>query len=99
MLRNLRKVSFFLIVLAFAACTNQKKQNYSEAEISEASEKLNQYFEEQFEIEVQESPMMQTQLGRKTNYGKWDDFSHLRYADELKEARKRKDYLDKKFIK
>ena len=95
MLRNLRKVSFFLIVLAFAACTNQKKQNYSEAEISEASEKLNQYFEEQFEIEVQESPMMQTQLGRKTNYGKWDDFSHLRYTDELKEARKRKDYLDK----
>ena len=92
---NLRKVSFFLIVLALAACTNQKKQNYSEAEISEASEKLNQYFEEQFEIEVQESPMMQTQLGRKTNYGKWDDFSHLRYVDELKEARKRKEYLDK----
>ena len=94
MLKNLRNLVVFLTILALASCKNQQGESYSEAEITEASEELNQYFEEQFEVEVQESPMMQTQLGRKTNYGQWDDFSHLRHADELKEARKRKEYLE-----
>ncbi|UAB83905.1 DUF885 domain-containing protein [Zunongwangia sp. SCSIO 43204] len=94
MLKNLRNLGVFLTILAFASCKNQQGESYSEAEITKASEELNQYFEEQFEVDVQESPMMQTQLGRKTNYGQWDDFSHLRHADELKEARKRKEYLE-----
>ena len=39
--------------------------------------------------------MMQTRLGRKTNYGKWDDFSHLKYAEDLKKAKSRLEYLKK----
>ncbi|WBL26842.1 DUF885 domain-containing protein [Zunongwangia sp. HGR-M22] len=94
MFRNFRFAGTVLLVLAITSCNNEKQGDYSEKEIAEASSKLNRYFEDQFEIEVQESPMMQTQLGRKTNYGKWDDFSHLRYADELKQARERKNYID-----
>ncbi len=37
------------------------------------SEKLNAWFEDQFEAGVARSPMTQTFLGRKTNYGEWDD--------------------------
>ncbi|MDN3593561.1 DUF885 domain-containing protein [Zunongwangia endophytica] len=95
MFRNLRIIGAAFAILAISSCKNQKQAEYSEEEIAEASTKLNQYFEDQFEIEVEESPMMQTQLGRKTNYGKWDNFSHLRYAKELKQARERKDYIDK----
>ncbi|WBL21300.1 DUF885 domain-containing protein [Zunongwangia sp. HRR-M8] len=94
MFRNFRFAGTVLFILAITSCNNEKQGDYSEKEIAEASSKLNRYFEDQFEIEVQESPMMQTQLGRKTNYGKWDDFSHLRYADELKQARERKNYID-----
>ncbi len=37
------------------------------------SQQLNQWFEEQFEAGVARSPMTQTFLGRKTNYGQWDN--------------------------
>ncbi|MGA8855130.1 MAG: DUF885 domain-containing protein, partial [Christiangramia sp.] len=56
---------------------------------------LNQYFEKEFQKEIEESPMTQTQRGMKTNYGKWDDFSSAKYAEDLEQAKKRLDYLDK----
>lgn len=37
------------------------------------SERINAWFEEQFEASVARSPMAQTFLGRKTNYGQWDN--------------------------
>ncbi len=90
------KSGILLMVFAFvlSACKNEEK-TYSEAEIAAASLDLNDYFDEQFERDVAESPMMQTRLGRKTNYGQWDDISHLKYAEDLKKAKERLEYLEK----
>jgi len=74
---------------------NDKNGDYSEEEIAEHSENLNEYFETKFQEDVADSPMMQTRLGQKTDYGKWDDFSHLKYAEDLKKAKNRLEYLKK----
>ena len=46
------------------------------------TEKINQWFEDQFEAQVMRSPMYQTFLGRKTNYDKWDDVSDERAQED-----------------
>ncbi len=80
--------------ISFTSCKDDKgSENLSQEEIAEASAEFNQYLDEEFEKDVQESPMMQARLGRKTNYGKWDDFSHLKYAEDLQKARERRKYL------
>lgn len=78
------------------SCKDQKEtENFSTADKEEASAELNEYFEKQFQEEVSESPMMQTQMGLKTDYGQWDDFSHKRFAKELEQAKSRLEYLEK----
>jgi uncharacterized protein (DUF885 family) len=86
-------LSIALLVLMISC--DDKNGDYSAEEIAEHSEKLNEYFEAEFQKDVADSPMMQTRLGQKTNYGKWDDFSHLKYAEDLKIAKKRLEYLKK----
>ncbi len=60
---------------------------------------INAWFEEQFEADVARSPMTQTFLGRKTDYGQWDNATdeYARESFELKmaslaEMRERFDY-------
>ncbi|PKD16643.1 hypothetical protein APR41_07480 [Salegentibacter salinarum] len=93
-IRIIHKLLFISLLVLGVSC-DQKEENYSEAEIAEHSAELNDYFEEEFQKDVEESPMMQTQLGQKTNYGKWDDFSHLKYAEDRKKAKKRLEYIKK----
>ncbi|MDR9457753.1 MAG: DUF885 domain-containing protein [Salegentibacter sp.] len=81
-----------LLLTVFVAC-GKEKNNYSEAEKEKASAELNQYFEKEFQKDVDDSPMLQTRLGYKSNYDKWDDLSHLKYAEDLKKAKKRLEYL------
>lgn len=84
------------LVVMLSSCKNEpQEEQFSAAEIQEHSAALNQYFEEQFQVEVSESPMMQTRMGLKTDYGQWDDFSHTRFAKELEQARTRLDHLEK----
>ncbi|WP_037320791.1 DUF885 family protein [Salegentibacter sp. Hel_I_6] len=90
----LHKILAIVLFVLLISC-NDKTGNYSAEEIAEHSEKLNEYFEAEFQKDLSESPMMQTQLGQKTNYGKWDDFSHLKYAEDRKKAKKRLEYLEK----
>jgi uncharacterized protein (DUF885 family) len=94
---KIKNISFFVFVgiLFLVFSCNEPKETYSAEEIMQHSNKLNDYFDAQFEKDVTESPMMQTRLGRKTNYGKWDDFSHLKYAEDLKKAKSRLDSLKK----
>ena len=80
---------FYLGLLVFIISCNQQSESYSEEEIKEHSAELNEYFEEEFQKDVEESPMMQTRLGQKTNYGKWDNFSHLKYAEDRNKAKRR----------
>jgi len=84
-----------IVLFVLVISCNDKNGDYSAEEIAEHSEKLNEYFEEEFQKDLSESPMMQTQLGQKTNYGKWDDFSHLKYAEDRKKAKRRQEYLKK----
>ncbi len=66
----------------------------TEASTQSQSEKINVWFEEQFEQGLARSPMSQTFLGRKTNYDKWNDVSdafetesHALYMASLAEMR------------
>lgn len=87
-------LSIFLIFLGITSCKNEEsRENYSARDVAEASAEFNRYLDEEFEKDLHESPMLQTQLGRKTNYGKWDDFSHLKYAKDLQKAKDRLNYL------
>lgn len=94
---NLKLFVLFLTIFGMVACKSDiDDEKYSEMEISEASAALNAYFEAEFEKEVEESPMMQTQLGRKTDYGKWDDFSNKKLVQDLEQAKERQKYLQDK---
>ena len=58
------------------------KQETQAVSMSE-SEKANQLFDQLFNEGVKRSPMMQTYLGMKTDYDKWDDISQANEAREL----------------
>jgi len=95
-MKNKLKLSItILAIVGMFSCEDEKKgTDYSQMEIEEASGELNKYFDAEFEKDLAESPMMQTQLGRKTDYGKWDDFSTLKYTKDLEKAKERLQYLE-----
>ena len=83
-------------VLTIVSCKEDNDSaNASSAEIQENSAKVNAYFDAEFEKDVADSPMMQTMLGRKTDYGKWDDFSTMHYSKDLEKAKNRLEYINK----
>lgn len=95
MVKIFRTGTFLIALLSIAACKNEVfEESHSEEEIAQASEDLNAYFEAEFEEDVEDSPMMQTQLGRKTEYGQWDDFSTESYTRDLEKAKERLKYLN-----
>jgi uncharacterized protein (DUF885 family) len=75
-------------VLLFNSCKEQQKP----LEVSE-SEKVNEFFEAQFDLAVSRSPMLQTRLGIKTDYDKWDDISPESEAQEIESAKTALDWL------
>lgn len=88
-----------ILLILFGAmmisCGDEKERgSYSSEEKEKASAELNTYFDNEFQKEIEESPMLQTRMGMKTDYGKWDDFSNLKYAEDLEQAKTRLDYLD-----
>lgn len=94
MIRKLNLLTILFVFMSITSCKKDKNNDpVNDAEIAEASAEFNRYLDEEFEKDVEESPMLQTRLGRKTNYGKWDDFSHLRYAKDLQKAKDRLKYL------
>lgn len=95
MIRKLSLLIIFSLLIGITSCKNDKSsEDYTKEEISEASAEFNRYLDEEFEKDVMESPMMQTQLGRKTNYGQWDDFSHFKYAKDLQKTKDRLQYIN-----
>ncbi len=99
-MKNNMKVRNSILMILFSAAIiscgeNKENDKYSAEEVEKTSKELNDYFEAEFQKEVKESPMMQAQLGLKSDYGKWDDFSNLKYAEDRDQAKERLDYLDK----
>lgn len=81
-------------IITMVSCKEDAaNDDISESEIENSSAELNTYFDAEFEKDVADSPMLQTRLGRKTDYGKWDDYSSQKYAEDLEKAKKRLDYL------
>ena len=74
----MRPLKSILLVLAtlcvWQACEQTPKTN-SEAEIAEASDKANQFFDRVYEQGLARSPINQGYLGIKDNNDKWDDIS------------------------
>ncbi|HKJ49812.1 MAG TPA: DUF885 domain-containing protein, partial [Christiangramia sp.] len=91
-----KSILAILFATTIISCGNdQKEDKLSSGDKEQVSAELNKYFNKEFQKEVEESPMMQTRMGMKTDYGKWDDFSNLKYAEDLEQAKNRMDYLDK----
>ena len=87
----------FIIVLSLffaTSCKNEAKdENLTSGKIAEESQKFHEFLDREFEKELEKSPMLQTRLGIKTDYGSWDSFSHLRHAEDLELAKERLSYL------
>ena len=74
-------ISLWMLLL-FASCTPEEKI-YSKEEIAKESEKANKFFENSFQTHLDRSPIRQTFLGIKKDYGKWNDISEEFAAEEL----------------
>lgn len=86
---------FLLLVFSFltlAGCKKEKEEVTTEDSRIE-SERLSEFFDREFQKDLAESPMLQTRLGIKANYGAWDDYSHLKYAEDLEKAKRRLNFL------
>ena len=93
---RIKSILLLLSITAMVSCKEDASdKDITDSEIEKSSAELNAYFDAEFEKDVADSPMMQTMLGRKTDYGKWDDFSTQKYTDDLEKAKKRLDYLEK----
>jgi len=93
---RIKSILLLLSITVMVSCIEDASdKDITDSEIEKSSAELNAYFDSEFEKDVADSPMMQTMLGRKTDYGKWDDFSSQKYTDDLEKAKKRLDYLEK----
>lgn len=81
-----------ICLMAITACKNEA-ETISAEDIKTESAKANAYFEKTFQEEVDESPMLQTRLGIKNDYGSWDDMSSQAEAEDLEQAKQRLNYL------
>lgn len=94
MIKNSQNIILvLLLILSFGSCKNSSEKEYSSEEIERETTQLNNFFEEEFQKDLADSPMLQTRLGIKTNYDSWDDFSHFKYAEDLKKAKRRLHFL------
>jgi uncharacterized protein (DUF885 family) len=64
-------------------CSVPESKTYSAAEIESESQKANAFFEESFSGSLDRSPMFQSYLGIKKDYGKWNDLSEENGENEL----------------
>lgn len=85
----MRYISLILVcTLLFNSC----KEQHEPIQVSE-SEKVNEFFETQFDLAVSRSPMRQTRLGIKSDYDKWDDISPEAEAQDIEIAKQALDWL------
>lgn len=68
--------SFVLAFLLITVGCKEEEKTPTTTEINEASSQLNNWFQEQWDTDIDFSPMSQTYLGIKKDYDKWDDISN-----------------------
>jgi uncharacterized protein (DUF885 family) len=84
---TIKFIALSITLILMSACKDESKEiaDFSEEEVALASDKMNAWFQQQFEAEIAHSPMMQTYIGIKKDYDKWDDMS--KEAQEAKHER------------
>jgi len=97
----------FVVLLCLSACTKQESGpqvppvESSESTAAEAtqseSERLNAWFEERYEEELQFSPIQLTFIGRKDRYDEIDDFSEEAEDRQLEWRRKTVETMEREF--
>ena len=92
-MQQFKKISILLIIcLVYSSC--KKTERNPEQKITEASKKLNDWFQVQFDEYLADSPVVQANLGIKTeDYGKWDDISEAKKAKDLAKTKENLAYL------
>lgn len=94
---NFQKSILYLLfsgALLVGGCKKDKDSPISSEEMQAEVARFNEFLDREFQKDLKESPMLQTQLGLKDDYGSWDNFSHLKYAEDLKKAKKRLAFLN-----
>jgi uncharacterized protein (DUF885 family) len=93
----------FVVLLCLSACTQEESgsQVSSETATTEAtlseSERLNAWFEERYEEELQFSPMQLTFIGRKDRFDEIDDVSEEAEDRQLEWRRKTVETMEREF--
>ncbi|WP_046755813.1 DUF885 domain-containing protein [Kordia jejudonensis] len=96
MKKIIKYISVLTLITYFVACKGEDKSSekaHTEAEVTEHSTRLNDWFQEQFKLDLKDSPQMQTRIGDKTDYGKWDDISPAAEAKQLQISKDRLKWL------
>lgn len=94
---GIKSILLVVVLASFMACEGEKKQTektYTEAEVTEHSNRLNDWFQKQFKLDLKDSPQMQTRIGDKTDYDKWDDHSPAAEEKRLQKAKDRLKWLN-----
>jgi uncharacterized protein (DUF885 family) len=73
----------YRLALAASLATSLSAATATPAQIAVESAKANAFFEHAFAESIARSPMTMTQLGMKTDYDKWDDFTEAGAAGNL----------------
>ncbi|MDT0293814.1 DUF885 domain-containing protein [Mesonia ostreae] len=88
----MKKYILVLTSIVLFSCQEKKTSNLEQKVVSE-DKKVEDFFERAFQEDVSDSPMMQTRLGKKTDYGLWDDFSNEKYPKDLEKSKIRLAFL------
>ncbi|PRP66934.1 DUF885 domain-containing protein [Nonlabens agnitus] len=92
----MRKTVFLAIILILGSCKNDNDSHaFAKAEQLKISQEFNNWLEAQFQKDLARDPEMQTQMGIKTDYGKWTDISSARDLEDKELAESRLKYLTK----
>ncbi len=93
--RIMKTVLVCTMLLLALGCKEETKEmtTISPEEMTTTSKELNDWFQQQWDAELALSPMMQTYLGDKTDYGKWDDISKEAEEKKLERTKIRLAYL------
>ena len=86
----MKKNIILSLIIIFSACSNNSSNTHSisQQKIIQESKKLNDYFEKEFNELVNRKPQLQTSLGIKKDYDKWNDISPKEYQYDLNQTKK-----------
>ncbi len=93
MKRNLKIVFASIVILMSCSTPEEKQKTYSPEEIATETKKANDFFEDAFQTSLDRSPLQQSYLGIKKDYGKWDDLSDEKAQEDLEITKSQLQYL------